>query len=368
MTRILRALILTLASINLSTAANTAPAPLPALKAAIALQDAGAGSGPKAELQQEICFELLRRGEFADAQSRAATLPAYQHAAVLLELATRLPASQRAEAEKLLAIARSDRELTLDWHKSRVSRLLAVAQAKLGQLDTAAKSAREVPDAEDRAFALRDVVLEFCRQGEVVRARELADAIEENRRYGTYRQKAGALAAIARALHATGDQAGTQVLLTQAAALLPKKPGWSDGEALRDVALAQIACGRTDAGRALLERAEALARGIAGAWRVSELSAVATAWLTGGERKRADNLFKEAQSALAAFPPLERGPESLVLARAQHAAGNVAEARGLLLAALSDGTIGGDTEASRTRQVRALLAWADVFGDEAVLR
>jgi tetratricopeptide (TPR) repeat protein len=334
------------------------------LKAAIALTDAGGASDVKDELQQEICFELIRRGEFANAQSRATSLPAYRHAAVLLELSARLPATQRAEAEKLLATAQHDLELTLDWHKSRVSRLLAVAQARLGQLDAAAKTARDVPDAEDRAFALRDVVLELSRRGEVAMARGLADAIEENRRYGTYRQKAGALSAIALARHQRGDRAEAEALLNQAAALLPKKPGWSDGEALRDVAAAQLGCGQTDAGRELLARAETLARGITGAWRVTEMCAVAKVWLTGGERERALSLIQDSEKALSSIPRTERAPESLMIARVQHAAGNPNAARALIRAVLNDGVGEGDAEAARVRQVRALLAWAELFGDE----
>lgn len=353
-------------ALTITAQAAASYAPITALETAITLADSGADSPLETELKQEICSELVRRGEFADAQSRAAKLPAYRHAAVLLELATRLPESQRAEAEKLLAIARSDLELTLDWHKSRVSRWLAVAQAKLGQLEVAAKTAREVPDAEDRAFALRDVVIEFCRQGEVTQARELAGAIEENRRYGTYRQKAGALAAIARALHAKDDQAGTEALLTQAAAPLPKKPGWSDGGALLEVAQARLSCGQAEAGRELLERAEALARGIAGAWRVSELSAVAKVWLASGEPERARSLIQDAEKALSSIPPPERAPESLTLARVQHTAGNLNAARALIRAVLNDNAGESDAEAKRARQVRSLLVWAELFGDEAV--
>jgi tetratricopeptide (TPR) repeat protein len=241
-----------------------------------------------------------------------------------------------------------------------------VTQARLGLLESAAKTAREVPDTEDRAFALRDVVRELARRDEVALARELADAIEENRRYGTYRQKAGALSAIALARHRRGDRAEAETLLIQAAALLPKKPGWSDGEALRDVAAAQLACGQIDAGRELLARAEMLARGIAGAWRVSEMSAVAKVWPAGGERERALSLIQESEKALVSIPPTERAPESLALARVQHTAGNTNAARALIRAVLTDDAGGDDAEAKRARQVRALLVWAELFGDEAV--
>jgi tetratricopeptide (TPR) repeat protein len=285
---------------------------------------------------------------------------------VVLELAGRLPASSRAEAEQLLLAARTDQELTLDWHKSRVSRLLAVTQARLGLLESAAKTAREVPDTEDRAFALMEVVRELSRRDEVALAQGLADAIEENRRYGTYRQKAGALSAIALALYQRGDRAEAGALLSQAAALLPKKPGWSDGEALRDVAAAQLGCGQTDAGRELLARAETLARGIAGAWRITEMSAVAKVWLAGGEPERARSLIQDAEKALSSIPSTERAPESLTLARVQHTSGNFNAARALIRAVLNDDAGESDAEAKRARQVRALLVWAELFGDEAV--
>jgi hypothetical protein len=320
----------------------------------------------KEALGEEVARGLIRQGRYPEALTLAERLPAFRHASVLLTLAEELPVAERAEAEKLLATAQHDLELTFDWHKSRVSRLLAVAQAKLGQSQAAAKAAREVPDAEDRAFALRDVVLEFCRQGEVAQARELADAIEENRRYGTYRQKAGALAAIARALHTKGDQAEADALLMRAASLLPKKPGWSDGGALLEVAQARFHCGQAEAGRELLERAEALARGIAGAWRISELSGVATAWQACSERDRAQAVLMEAQQALASFPALERGPEALALARAQHGAGDAKGARNLITAVLSDAIGGGDADVWRAQHVRALLTWAELFGAEAV--
>jgi tetratricopeptide (TPR) repeat protein len=323
-------------------------------------------SPEKDQLTADLARVSIRLGKSADAQGLADSLPPFLHASVLLELASALPAEQADRAQLLVGIAQQDKDLTLDWHKSRVSRLLAVTQAKLGRLESAAKTAREVPDAEDRAFALRDVVRELARRDEVALARELADAIEENRRYGTYRQKAGALSAIALARHRRGDRAEAETLLIQAAALLPKKPGWSDGEALRDVAAAQLACGQIDAGRELLARAEMLARGIAGAWRVSEMSAVAKVWLAGGERERALSLIQESEKALVSISPTERAPESLTLARVQHTAGNTNAARALIRAVLTDDAGGDDAEAKRARQVRALLVWAELFGDEAV--
>jgi len=364
--RLARATSLTTVLVWLFAGAAAYPAPSPALKAALQLADSGAESRLDEELQQELCFALIRSDEFAAAQSRAATLPAFRHATVLLELARRLPAERRAEAEKLLSTAQSDLDLTLDWHKSRVSRWLAVTQAKLGQLEIAAKSARAVPDAEDRAFALRDVVLEFSRRGEVALARELRDAIEENRRYGTYRQKAAALSAIARALHAKGDRAGAEALLTQAASLLPKKPGWSDGGALLSVGLAGHACGQTDKAGELFNRAGALARGIGGAWKVSELTAVAAAWRDVGEKARAAELLAEAETLLAALPASERAPEALALARAHAAADNAGKARTLVAEALAEALREEKTGSGRAAQVRALLAWAEITGEAAV--
>lgn len=364
MLRIVQVVLMVLLSSSFASVGT--PASRSALEAAVALADAGGAAGMNEELQQEICFELIRRGDFVAARSRSARLSAFRHAAVVLELAGRLPASSRAEAEQLLLAARTDQELTIDWHKSRVIRLLAVAQARLGQLESAAKTAREVPDAEDRAFALRDVVRELSRRDEVALARGLADAIEENRRYGTYRQKAAALSAIALALHQRGDRAEAEALLTQAAALLPQKPGWSDGEALRDVAAAQLSCGQIEAGREMLAKAEALARGIAGAWRVSEMSAVAKAWLAGGERERALKLIQVSEEALSSNPATESAPESLALARVQHRAGNLNAARTLIRSVLNDEASEGDAEAKRSRHVRALLVWVELFGDEAV--
>ena len=323
-------------------------------------------SPEKDQLTADLARVSIRLGKSADAQGLADSLPPFLHASVLLELASALPAEQADRAQLLVGIAQRDKDLTLDWHKSRVSRLLAVTQAKLGRLESAAKTAREVPDAEDRAFALRDVVRELARRDEVALASELADAIEENRRYGTYRQKAGALSAIALARHRRGDRAEAEALFTQAAALLPKKPGWSDGEALRDVAAAQLGCGQTGAGRELLARAEMLARGIAGAWRVSEMSAVAKVWLAVGEPERARSLIRDAEKALVSIPPTERAPESLALARVQQTAGNLNAARALIREVLNDDAGESDAEAKRARQVRALLVWAELFGDEAV--
>ena len=109
-----------------------------------------------------------------------------------------------------------------------------------------------------------------------------------------------------------------------------------------------------------------LARGIAGAWRVSEMSAVAKVWLAGGERERALSLIQESEKALVSISPTERAPESLTLARVQHTAGNINAARALIRAVLTEDAGGDDAEAKRARQVRALLVWAELFGDEAV--
>ena len=348
---------------KMAPAAESSSAPFSVARKTVAQMQA---SPERDQLTAEVARVAIHLGKLADAQGLADSLPPFLHASVLLELASALPAEQADRAQLLVGIAQRDQALTLDWHKSRVSRLLAVTQARFGLVESAAKTAREVPDTEDRAFALMDVVRELSRRDEVALAQGLADAIEENRRYGTYRQKAGALSAIALALYQRGDRAEAEALLTQAAALLPKKPGWSDGEALRDVAAAQLACGQIDAGRELLARAEMLARGIAGAWRVSEMSAVAKVWLAGGERERALSLIQESEKALVSISPTERAPESLTLARVQHTAGNLNAARAVIRAVLTDDAGGDDAEAKRARQVRALLVWAELFGDEAV--
>lgn len=314
------------------------------------------------ELQQEIATTLARRGQREEAEALASTLPPFRHASVLLILATQLPEARRAEAEKILLDAQTDRALTKDWHKSRLARLLAATHARLGHFDTAVDMAREVPDTEDRAFAQREVVAELCRAGDVNRARELAGSIEENRRYGTYRQKAGALADVARTLHARGDAEGAATLLAQAELLLPKKPGWSDGGAMIEVSVAAHTCGQTEQGRALLLRAETLAQAIAGSWKVAELANLAAAWRACGDTERAQARLAEAGEFLATLPPLERAPEAIALARAQ-AAGAKDSARTLLLATLAGADRAKNDGAWRAVRVRSLLAWSELFGD-----
>lgn len=318
----------------------------------------------QAELGEAVALGLVRRGRYAEAEKLASTLPAYQHANVFLAVAEALPPTRRADAETLLLAVQTDRALTTDWHKSRIARGLAVAHARLGRLDVAEAMAREVPDTEDRAFALQGVVAALCHAGEVARARELAGSIEENRRYGTYRQKAEALAGVAAALHARGDTEGSATLLAQAGLLLPKKPGWSDGGALRAVAVAQHACGDVAAAEALLARTETLAQAIAGPWKVTELTQVAAAWRRCGQAARADRLLTEAGAFLVTLAPLDRAPEALVLARAQVAAGKSDAARAVLVAALADVATAGNAEVTRAPQIRALLTWAELFASE----
>lgn len=327
---------------------------------------AGADPAEREELGEALGLALVRQGRTGEAEKLAATLPPVRHAAVILALAERLPASESDRAGQLLLEAQTDRALIRDWHKSRIARLLAVAHARLGRLEAAEAMAREVPDAEDRAFALRDVVFELCRAGEITRARELAAAIEENRRYGTYRQKAAALSAVSSLMQSRGDAEGAATLLAQAELLLPKKPGWSDGEALLSVGVAGHACGQTDKAGELFNRAGALARGIGGAWKVSELTAVAAAWREVGEKARAAELLAEAETLLAALPASERAPEALALARAHAAADNAGKARTLVAEALAEALREEKTGSGRAAQVRALLAWAEITGEAAV--
>jgi len=315
------------------------------------------------ELQQELASVLARRGQLKEAEALASTLPPFRHAGVLLIIATQLPEARRAEADKILLDAQTDRALTKDWHKSRLARLLAATHAKLGHFDTAVEMARDVPDTEDRAFAQREVVAELNRAGDVTRARELAGSIEENRRYGTYRQKAGALADVARTLHARGDTEGAATLLAQAELLLPKKPGWSDGRAMVEVAIAAHACGQTEQGRVLLVRAETLAQAIAGSWKVSELANLAAAWRACGDTARAEARLVEAGEFLATLTTLERVPEALALARTQAAAGASGAARSILLATLADVDREMQVPAWQAVRVRTLLAWAELIGD-----
>jgi len=343
----------------------TATPPRSAIAQAEALV-AGADPAEREELGEALGLALVRQGRTGEAEKLAATLPPVRHAAVILALAERLPTSESARAGQFLLEAQTDRALIRDWHKSRIARLLAVAHARLGRLEAAEAMAREVPDAEDRAFALRDVVIELCRVGEITRARELAAAIEENRRYGTYRQKAAALSAVSSLLHSRGDAEGAATLLAQAELLLPKKPGWSDGEALLSVGVAAHACGQTAKATELLTRVESLARGIAGAWKVSELAAVAAAWREVGEKARAADLLAEAEKFLTTLPAFDRAPEALALARAHAAAGDEGKARELVTEALVEARREEKNGAGRAAHVRVLLAWTEIAGEAAV--
>jgi hypothetical protein len=145
--------------------------------------------------------------------------------------------------------------------------------------------------------------------------------------------------------------------------LLPMKPGCSFGGAFRDVALAAHACGQKDKATEFLARAETLAQGIAGPWKVSELTRVANAWRTCGDTKRANALLTEAATFLAALPPLERAEEALTLARAQASAGDKTKARATLTAVVAEAERAENPEAWRKPRVRAMLAQAEL-GDK----
>ena len=346
----------------LGVAANAAPSAT--LSAALALAQAAENPDLRAELEADVAQGVVHQGGLSEAEKIAHKLPPYQHATILLAVAEAQAGAERAAAEKLLLAVQTDRALTTDWHKSRIARGLAVSYARLGRLDTAEALAREVPDTEDRAYALQAIVGPLCQAGEVARARELAGTIEENRRYGTYRQKAEALAQVATALHSRGDSEGSATLLAQAALLLPKKPGWSDGGAMRGVAVAQHSCGETAAAVALLTRADELASAIAGPWRVSEFTQVSEAWRRCGESARADQRLAEASIFLTTLTVTDRIPEALTLARAQFAAGQKVAARKLLAATLAEASGLASPEVARAHHVRALLAWAELFGTE----
>ena len=317
-------------------------------------------AGLRDTLEQEVAVALAQQGATPAALELGRHLSPFQQASTLLAVAAQLPPASIAQAEQLLLDAQTDRVLVHDWYKTRLSRLLAVTHAKMGHFETAEALAREIPDIEDRAFALADIVGEIARKGDVAKARELAGSIEENRRYGTYRQKSVALAGVARILHQRGDSDGAATLLAQAELLLPKKPGWSDGEALLRVGLAAHACGQPEHGRELLARSEALARAISGAWKASELARVADAWRACGDLNRASALLKETADFLATLPPLERAPEALALARARAAAGFSEAANALLTATLADAERAENTDPWRAIRVRTLLARVEI--------
>ncbi len=357
-----------LACLLLGTRLGFAAPPLPALAEARTLADAPVDPETQPEFCLELATTLARRGNFAEARTLADSLPPGHRAMALLEIAAHLPASRRAEAEQLTLDAQTAKALTRDWRKARVARLLAVAHARLDHFEAAEALAHTVPDTEDKAFALQEVVQELCRAGLVERARALAGTIEENRRYGTYRQKAAALAACARTLHARGNPDDATTLLAQAELLLPKKPGWSDGVAFVAVGEAAYVCAQKDKAHELLTRADALAQTIAGPWKVSELSRTAMAWQLCGDDQRASDCLTAAGKFLATLQPLERAEESLSLARAWVTVGQPAKARATLRAVFDEIDLATNKPAWGKAQFRALLAWAELFGDEAVAK
>ncbi|MEO6245586.1 MAG: hypothetical protein ABIQ12_09125 [Opitutaceae bacterium] len=341
----------------------TAAPTISAVRDARKLAEAATDEAIRDELRQDIATTLARRAAPDEALALAASLPPGRRAMVLLEIAAHLPAARRTEAAQLMLDAQTAKALTHDWHKARLARLLAIGQARLDQFEAAEALARAVPDTEEKAHALHGVVAELCRAGLVAKARELAGTIEENRRYGTYRQKAAALALTARALHARGNPEDAATLLAQAELLLPKKPGWSDGIALVAVAESAHACGEPAKVNALLTHAETLAHMIAGSWKVSELARLATGWRTCGDARRARTLLDDAEQFLNTLPPLDRAEESLPLARAWAEAGEPARARAVLVAALDEARQSESAEAWRKPRVQALLAWVELFGD-----
>lgn len=334
-----------------------------ALDAARELVAAAANGESRDELVGDLAIAIAGRGEFSESLLLARQLPAGNRALVMLEISPRLPDSRRREAEDLLLEVQTAKALTNDWRKARLARGLAVAQARLGHSEAAVALAHTVPDTEEKAFALQEVAAEFCRAGEVAKARELSVLIEENRRYGTYRQKAGALAQTARTLHARGNPDDAATLLAQARLLLPKKPGWSDGIAFVAVAEATYACGESETARALLAQAEELAQAVGGAWKVSELARVAAGWRSCGAAERANARLMEAAAFLATLPARERAEEASPLARAWASAGEAQKARDILQSALHEVRRAVPPEAWRTLHVRLLLTWMSVCGD-----
>ena len=324
------------------------------------------------ELRHDVAAFLARRGDSAAARSAAAQLPPGRQAMVLLELAAHLPDLRGKEAEQLALDAQTAKALTTDWRKARVARLLAVAYARLGKFDAAVALAHTVPDTEEKASALQAVVAELNRAGELAKARELAGTIEENRRYGTYRQKAAALADTARTLHARGNPDDAATLLAQAELLLPKKPGWSDGAAYRDVAVAAYRCGQKEKAFDLLTRAEALAQQIAGPWKVTELTRIAAAWRDCSDVARASDRLTEASVFLQTLQPLDRAEESLALAQGWAFAGESldgnAQARATLNASLAEADRAGNPEPWRKSRVRLLLTSAELLGKQGGLQ
>ena len=331
-----------------------------------ALADAAPDTVLREELLHDVAAFLARRGDSAGARSAAAQLPPGRQAMVLLELAAHLPDLRGQEAEQLALDAQTAKALTTDWRKARVARLLAVTYARIGKFDAAIALAHTVPDTEEKASAQQDVVGELNRAGEVAKARELAGTIEENRRYGTYRQKAAALANTAHTLHSRGNPDDAANLLAQAELLLPKKPGWSDGGAYRDVAVAAYHCGQKEKAVELLTRAEALAQQIAGPWKVTELTRIAGAWRDCADVARAAARLTEAAVFLKTLPPLERAEEALALAQGWALAGESlegkAQARALVTAVLAEADREGNPATWRKPRVRALLAAAELFG------
>ena len=329
-----------------------------------------AHAAPDATLREELLHDVAtffaRRGDSAGARSAAAQLPPGRQAMVLLELTVHLPDLRSKEAEQLALDAQTAKALTTDWRKARVARLLAGTYARIGKFDAAIALAHTVPDTEEKASALQAVVAELNRAGEISKARELAGTIEENRRYGTYRQKATALADTARTLHARGNPEDAATLLAQAELLLPKKPGWSDGAAYRDVAVAAYRCGKKDKAVELLARAEALAQQIAGPWKVTELARIAAAWRDCADVTRAAARLAEAAVFLKTLPALERAEEALALAQGWALAGESgeekAQARAFVTAVLAEADREGNPETWRKPRVRALLALAELSG------
>jgi hypothetical protein len=344
--------------------ASRAELPPATLHNAQALANAAADEASRDELRHEVAMATARQRRFAETRALAETLTPGRRAMVLLELAAHLPTSRRTEADQLLLDAQTAKSLTRDWRKARLARLLAVGYARLDHFEVAEALAHAVPDTEEKAVALQEVVAELCRAGQIAKARELAAVIEENRRYGTYRQKAAALAITAQTLHARGNPDDAATLLAQAELLLPKKPGWADAGAFVAVAAAAGACGDNDKSHALLARAEALAQSIGGPWKVSELARIAAAWRTCCEAGRARDRLVEAANFLRTLSPLERATESLGLSRAWKDAGEPKPARDTLLAVLKDADQAENQDAWRKPRVLVLLAWSDLFGDE----
>ena len=292
----------------------------------------------KAMAQEAVVLEYGRLGAFDTAIRKAGEIEGWRRGTAYADLAGLLVERGRnAEAQPLIEKARSVRAMVMDWHGPRIEAHVADVLARMGEVNTTQKIARDLSSDELQyaGRSLAAVAVGHAARGDFETAMKGLDEGGVNPDLVVVQGRVSAYVEISGLRNLTETQRRKALQAGHAAAAA--MPGWQKAELLDEVARGWIAFGDRETARRCLGDAEQAVRPLPATMPAKGplLNRLAATYGRAGENGKAVELLRLAEREAGETIAIDQPAILAGTAAGWDALGNDTESRRLLAKAIA---------------------------------